>query len=284
MDQAAQRSLTDNLLAAVLAAGALEMSLFEAGGPTATPIIMKADNSPVTLADQQAETMLMAALKAIAPDIAVVGEEAYAAGERPKLSDPFFLLDALDGTKNYVAGLPQFTINIGLVANGIPVYGLIYAPALGELYVTDGPGRALMADIAVDASPDNLAACHARSINVRQPPQRGLCVLHSRSRSINEAAPELIGLPIVERQYLGSSYKFCLVARGTGDLYVQQGVTCSWDTAAGDALVRAAGGIVVTSENTALDYQRSSQDWLNPPFVASSLPLAQLRMPLGAVP
>jgi 3'(2'), 5'-bisphosphate nucleotidase len=277
MDQAAQRSLTEYLLPVVLAAGALEMSLFAPGNPTLTPVITKADNSPVTLADQQAEALVIEALHAFAPNIAVVGEEAYAAGARPTLSDSFFLVDALDGTKNYVAGLAQFTINIGCVADGVPVYGLIYAPALAEFYVTDGPGRVLMADIACDATATGLDAYAPRLIGVRQPPAVGLRALHSRSRTIDLAAPELIGLPIVERQYLGSSYKFCLVARGDCDLYVQQGVTSSWDTAAGEALVRAAGGIVAGLDGNSLSYRRSGEDWQNPPFVASNLPLAQLR-------
>jgi 3'(2'), 5'-bisphosphate nucleotidase len=277
MDQAAQRLLTDYLLPTVLAAGALEMSLFAPGGPTATPVIMKADNSPVTLADQQAEALLMDALHTFDPSISIVGEEAHAAGARPKLSDAIFLVDALDGTKNYVAGLAQFTINIGLVANGVPIYGLIYAPALAEFYVTDGPGRALMADITCNARPMNLEACSPRSIHVRPPPAVGLRALHSRSRTIDLAAPELVGIPIVERQYLGSSYKFCIVARGDGDLYVQQGTTCGWDTAAGEAIVRAAGGVVADCDGGSLKYPRRIDDWLNPPFVASNLPLAQLR-------
>ncbi len=278
MDQATQRALTDYLLPTVLAAGALEMSLFTPDGPATTPVLIKADNSPVTIADQQAEVLLTAALHAFAPLITVIGEEAHAAGARPKLSDPVFLVDALDGTKNFVAGLKQFTINIGLVANGVPVYGLIYAPALAEFYVTNGVDQAYMANIQPDAQPNTFAACSPRPIRVRQPPSSGLCALHSRSRTIDPAAPELVGVPIVERHYLGSSYKFCLVARGDGDLYVQQSVTCSWDTAAGEALVRAAGGVVESFDGDALNYRRTRHDdWLNPPFVASSRPLAQLR-------
>ena len=141
MDRHDQRRLTDQLLPAVLAAGRLEMGYFAAG----CDVVTKADNSPVTIADQQAEAMIVAALAGILPGCPIVAEEAYAAGIRPTLSDPFLLVDALDGTKQFVSGHREFTINIALIRGGKPVYGLVYAPALGDLLVTDGPDRALRA-------------------------------------------------------------------------------------------------------------------------------------------
>jgi 3'(2'), 5'-bisphosphate nucleotidase len=277
MDDNAQRRLTDQLLPAVLAAAQLEMAYFRAGRSVAADIVLKADASPVTVADQRAEALIVAVLGTIAPAVTVIAEEAYAAGARHARSEPFFLVDALDGTKNFVAGEPEFTINIGLISNGVPIYGLIYAPAMGSLFVTDGPSRALTAEIPCNAAPLHLDAWKPARLAVRSPPSEGLTVLLSRSRSHDLTDPVFADLKVHERRHIGSSYKFCIVAQGHADLYIQQGGTCEWDTAAGDALVRAAGGVVLTMAGLPLVYGGFDREFRNPPFIASSGPWSSMR-------
>lgn len=274
MDRHDQRLLTDQLLPALLAAGRLEMAYFDAGCTVET----KADFSPVTIADQQAETLIVAALAAILPGCAVVAEEAFAAGARPSLTDPFALVDALDGTKQFISGHREFTINIALVSGGRPVYGLVYAPALGELLVTDGPGRALRARMLPAAAVASLQAADPKRIQVA-PSTGGIVALQSRSRNLEISNGYLEAFAVRERRQLGSSYKFCLIAAGEADLYPQLGDTREWDTAAGQAILEAAGGVVTALDGSPLTYGKAAADFLNSAFVASSAPLAQLKLP-----
>ncbi|MEQ1696622.1 MAG: 3'(2'),5'-bisphosphate nucleotidase CysQ [Hyphomicrobiaceae bacterium] len=266
------RALTDALLPVVLAAGKLEMGYFDAGCAVQT----KADQSPVTIADQQAEAMIITALAEIMPDHAIVAEEAFAAGQRWASSETFLLVDALDGTKQFVSGHREFTINIALVHQGRPVYGLVYAPALGELFVTDGPDVAVRALIEPGAALTSLASANPSAIRVA--PHFGAVVaLQSRSRNIDQSNVYLEAFPVTERRLMGSSYKFCLVAAGIADIYPQLGDTREWDTAAGEAVLVAAGGHVVSVDGTPIRYGKTGGDYLNPKFIASSAPLANLK-------
>jgi 3'(2'), 5'-bisphosphate nucleotidase len=277
------RHLTDRLLPAVLAAGRLELDLFERG----CAVTHKADRSPVTRADTEAEALLLAALAVALPDVVVVSEEAFAGGYRPVPSDPFVLVDPLDGTKQFVAGEPEFTVNVALVEGGRPTYGLVYAPALGDLMVTDGPGRALRmrldpGSIPPTATLDDLAP---RPITVRRERPGGLVALQSRARNASASDAYLAAYDIARRRKLGSSYKFCLIACGEADIYPQLGDTSEWDTAAGEALVLAAGGTVVTlADGTPTTYGRHGRNFRNPPFVAASRPLAELPRPHATAP
>ena len=273
MDQQAQRALCDKLLPAVLGAGLMEMGYFAAG----CTVESKLDCSPVTIADQQAEALILAALDRVLPGVPVVAEEAFAAGARPAIGDTFLLVDALDGTKQFISGFREFTINIALVSGGRPVFGLVYAPALGDLMVTDGPGRALRARIAPGAPFATLAAADPAPIRVRKPPADGLVALQSRSRNLEQSSAYLADFPVREWRQLGSSYKFCLIACGEADIHVQPGDTREWDTAAAHAVLVAAGGHVATLEGTELVYGKSGPDYLNPAFVVSSAPVAALR-------
>lgn len=274
MNQQDHRQLTDLLLPTVLEAGLLEMGYFEAGCAVET----KADNSPVTIADQQAEALIMAVLSTIAPGLAVIGEEAFAGGARPAIGERFVLVDALDGTKQFVSGFREFTINIAVVANGTPIYGLIYAPALGDLLVTDGAGSALRAHIVPGSGLRSLDAAHPKSIKVA--PRFGEVVaLQSRSRDKAASDAFLSAFPVGETLKLGSSYKFCLIAAGLADIYPQPGDTREWDTAAGEAVLVAAGGSVTTLAGAPMVYGKSALQYLNPAFVASSAPLDALRHP-----
>ena len=270
------RALTDALLPVVLAAGQLEMGYFNAGCAVET----KADQSPVTIADQQAEAMIVKALAQIMPGQPVVAEEAFAAGQRWKVGDTFLLVDALDGTKQFVSGHREFTINIAVVSGGRPVYGLVYAPALGDLLVTDGPGVALRATFQPGSPVTSLASADPAVIRV-VPHYGAIVALQSRSRNFDQSNSFLEAFPVAERRQLGSSYKFCLIAAGLADIYPQLGDTRELDTAAGEAVLVAAGGHVVTVDGDPIRYGKSTQDYLNPKFIASSAPLASLMTQAG---
>jgi 3'(2'), 5'-bisphosphate nucleotidase len=273
MDRLASARLTDQLLPVVLEAGRIEMGYFHSGVVVET----KADNSPVTMADQEAEALLVAALGSLLPDCAVVAEEAYAAGARPALTEPFVLVDALDGTKQFVSGYREFTINIAIISAGRPVYGLIYAPALGDFMVTDGAHAALRASIAPNARISTLAAADPIALRVA-PRQAGLVALQSRSRNFESTNAYLKAFPVGQTRLLGSSYKFCLIACGEADLYPQLGDTREWDTAAGEAILLAAGGVVTGLDGQILQYGCAATGYLNPPFIAASAAISTLRL------
>lgn len=258
------RALVEALLPAVLAAGRLEMRHFSAGVTVST----KADATPVTVADHEAEEVLTAALHAAAPGIPVIAEEAVAAGRVPAVDGPFFLVDPLDGTRAFIKGSPEFTVNIGLVVGNEPVFGIIYAPALGELFATLGPHEAAEARIGVDASATELAACLWEPLHTRAPDARALVAFASRSHAGPNTDAFLQHLPIAEKRKASSSLKFCLISRGEADLYARLGQTSEWDTAAGQAILAAAGGTVTTLDGKPLTYGKRSGGYANPHFVA----------------
>ena len=273
MNRDSQRQLTDRLLPAILAAGALEMGYFKTG----LAIETKADRSPVTVADRAAEAIILDALAAVLPGVPVVAEEAFADGARPSLGDRFVLVDALDGTKQFISGHREFTINIALIIGGQPVFGLVFAPALNDFLVTAGPGQALRATLDPNAAIASLDAAGPAPIRVRTPPAEGLTALQSRSRNLDVSNTFLEAFKIAGRRRLGSSYKFCLIAAGEADIYPQLGDTREWDTAAGQAVLTAAGGTVTTLAGSPLVYGKSALDYLNPQFVAASAALPLLR-------
>ncbi len=217
---------------------------------------VKGDDSLVTLADQSAEKVIFEGLRRIAPEIPVVGEEAASAGNIPDVSDRFWLVDPIDGTKEFVNRNGEFTVNIALIDHGFPVIGLVLAPALGRLYA----GAAGLGAWVEDR--------HARQpIAVRQVPVDGLTVVGSRHHG-NDAAVSafLAGQSIVAQRTVGSSLKLCLLAEGLADVYPRFGRTMEWDTAAGDAVLRAAGGSVRTLDGAPLAYGKPRFE--NPDFAA----------------
>jgi 3'(2'), 5'-bisphosphate nucleotidase len=258
------RALVEALLPAVLAAGQLEMRHFAAGVEVST----KADTTPVTIADHEAEEILTEALHRVAPGIPVIAEEAVAAGRVPTVSDAFFLVDPLDGTRAFIKGSPEFTVNIGLVVEHKPVFGIIYAPALDKFYATLGPNESYEATIAVDdlrASLDQYALTRLAS---RDPNPQALVAFTSRSHATQGTDEFLSYLPIAEKRKASSSLKFCLIARGEADLYARLGQTSEWDTAAGQAILNAAGGSVTTLDGAPLQYGLGKGDYINPYFIA----------------
>jgi 3'(2'), 5'-bisphosphate nucleotidase len=211
----------------------------------------KADSSPVTVADQAAEKIILADLGAIAPGVPVVAEESVAAGHVPVIADRFFLVDPLDGTREFVSRRDEFTVNIALVEAGQPVLGVVYAPARRELYW--GDVRAGKAG-HIDADPDGTMPSMGSAIQARQAPAQGLTAVASRSHRTPETDAFLANYSVAEFLSIGSSLKFCLVAAGRADLYPRIGTTMEWDTAAGHAVLAAAGGSVTGLEGEPFSY------------------------------
>jgi 3'(2'), 5'-bisphosphate nucleotidase len=258
------RHLASALYPAVLEAGRVEMLHFRAGGAVET----KADKSPVTAADREAEAIIVAALAQIAPDHPVAAEEAIAAGHVPEQANRFFLVDALDGTRLFVEGKPEFSINIGLVENRQPVFGLIYIPPTGDLFVTLAAGEAYRATAPCRKDDalrfDDLAFTRLKT---REPDFANLKAYNSRTAG-GASAAFLDALNVQHREPKGSSLKFCLIAASEGDIYARHGATSEWDTAAGHAILEAAGGTVTTLDGGPLTYGKADAKYLNPHFVA----------------
>jgi 3'(2'), 5'-bisphosphate nucleotidase len=219
----------------------------------------KDDASPVTEADERAEAVIVAALQALTPDIPIVAEEAVAAGRTPDVGARFWLVDPLDGTKEFISRNGEFTVNIALVQDGSPVLGVVYAPALGRMFAGTVGGDCHVED-----------AQGRRDIRCRAVPAAGLTVVASRSHGDAAALDAFLnGRKVASLTNAGSSLKLCLVAAGEADLYPRLGRTMEWDIAAGHAVLAAAGGRVTDLSGAALRYGKPGFD--NPHFVASGL-------------
>ena len=224
----------------------------------------KNDDSPVTLADRDAESFIQMTLKQLVPGIPLIGEEAVALGKAPKLknSEYFWLVDPLDGTKEFIKGTKDFTVNIALIHNGVPVMGVVFAPARGELYAGHGPGTA----VRWLEENDN-----EKPIAIRNSPASGLTVVASGNHGDSARLEKFLEQYKVEKLVkYGSSLKICVIAAGKADLYPRFGPTCEWDTAAADAVLRAAGGQITDTQGKPLPYGGADPKWLNPEFIASS--------------
>jgi 3'(2'), 5'-bisphosphate nucleotidase len=219
----------------------------------------KSDASPVTAADEEAEEIILAGLRHLTPEIPVVSEEAFARGEIAPAAPPrFWLVDPLDGTKEFLKRNGEFTVNIALIDGGRPRLGIVTAPALSLAYAGAGLGSA-----------GEWRDGSYRQIAVRTPPAEGLTVVASRSHGNEEALGRfLAGRRVAATRQAGSSLKFCLVAAGEADLYPRFGRTMEWDTAAGHAVLAAAGGRVRTLGGEDLLYGKLGFD--NPHFIASA--------------
>jgi 3'(2'), 5'-bisphosphate nucleotidase len=245
-----------------LAAGKAILEVYNAG----PSVSYKQDASPVTEADERAEAIILAGLKAAYPDIPVVAEEAAAAGNIPDVSGKrFFLVDPLDGTKEFINRRDDFTVNIALIEDGIPVAGIVYAPARKVAY-TGSDGHAEKLVIA-----DDLTIASRERIGCRKAAEE-LTAVASRSHNSPETEAFLNERGITSTRSVGSSLKFCMVAEGAADVYPRFGRTMEWDTAAGDAVLRAAGGMTLDLEDKAFRYgktkQASDSDFANGHFVA----------------
>lgn len=245
-------TLLDPLVEVARRAGAAILDVYA----TDFDVRHKADRSPVTDADLQAEHIIVAALEALTPDVPIVSEEAASESATPAVGHRFWLVDPLDGTREFVRRSGEFTVNIALVQDRRPILGLIYAPALQLLY-----GGSL------GSAPFLEAEGQRRSIQCRRAPSDGLAVVTSRSHQDHDAWQALLaGRAVASHATAGSSLKFGMVAAGQADAYPRTGRTWEWDTAAGHAIVSAAGGRVTDAAGAELRYGKPG--FLNPAFVA----------------
>jgi 3'(2'), 5'-bisphosphate nucleotidase len=248
------------MIAAALEAGRCVNRLYHG----AIEVHIKGDESPVTVADHAAEAIILRHLARHAPTLAVIAEEQVAAGHIPQVAQEFFLVDPLDGTKEFIHKRGDFTVNIALIRNAAPVLGVVYAPATGQLYAADvGGARAGHARLDPEApTPGALTPIHVRAI-----PPAGVTAVASRSHRTPETDTYLARYAVADLVAVGSSLKFCLVAAGEADLYPRLGPTMEWDTAAGHAVLVGAGGQVVGPDAQPLRYGKPQ--FRNPWFVAS---------------
>ncbi len=248
---------------AVARAGAAIMSHFHAG----PKVTLKGDASPVTLADTDSEAIVAAALKRLAPEIPVVSEEG-ADGRPGACGERFFLVDPLDGTKEFIKKRSDFTVNVALIDHDRPVFGLVYAPARSLLALTVAPGEAVEAELPPNPDGADLSRLKQRKLEVRAANPEGLTALVSLSHLDPETEAFLAKLKIAKRSSAGSSIKFLAIARGEADVYPRFGRTMEWDTAAGQAVLEAAGGKVLTTAGEPLRYGKSEAGLRNPSFIA----------------
>jgi 3'(2'),5'-bisphosphate nucleotidase len=253
------------LAKAALAAGPAVMEEYDRGCDVAA----KADGSPVTSADHRAEAIICECLARMVPLTPLCAEEAMAAGAQPQVAERFLLVDPLDGTREFLAGNGEFTINVALVERGAPVAGAVYAPAIGRLWV--GGETAFTCEALPGAElPGQVSR---RRVRTRSAPT-SLVAFASRSHLDPESNSFLKRLPIGETRFAGSSLKFCLIAEGLGDVYPRFAPTMEWDTAAGDAVLRAAGGAVLDPSGGALLYGKTKSGLRNGSFIAWGDPMA----------
>jgi 3'(2'), 5'-bisphosphate nucleotidase len=243
-----------------VSAGAAIMQVYERGGKAR----LKPDQSPVCDADVLAEAIILKGLAAELPELPVLAEEAASNGATSLQGDAFVLVDPVDGTLEFLSHNGEFTVNIALVVNGEPRVGVIYAPALEKLWMAG------MEAFAFSIAPGQELPPRAarRAIHARRPPAAGLTALASRSHSDPQTEAFLAQLPVKDRESAGSSLKFCAVAEGQADVYPRFGPTMEWDTAAGDAILRAAGGKVLDPEGRPLRYGKRESKFKNGPFIA----------------
>jgi 3'(2'), 5'-bisphosphate nucleotidase len=220
-------------------------------------VLAKADASPVTDADHTAESLIVEGLRSVTPDIPVIAEEEVAAGRPNPSSDTFWLVDPLDGTREFSAGLDEFTVHIGLVREGRAVLGVVGVPALGELFGGIVGGGAWKRTTAGE-----------RPIRTRVPPPDGLAVVASRHHARDARLESfLAGRKVASVSNIGSGLKFCRVAEGAADLYPRFGPTMEWDTAGPQAVLEAAGGSVRGLDGQPFRYGKPG--WANPPFICA---------------
>ena len=250
-----------------LAAGDITLEHFDEAG--SIEFTSKEDDSPVTRADAESEEYITKALADIVPGIPVIAEEATAAGSIPDISgaDHVWLVDPLDGTKAFIEGSPDYTVNIALIKNGKPWLGIVYAPALGEMYTGiagEGAWRWLE-----DTN-------NEKDIRVRRIPASGLSVVTSATNpNVAKLESYLQQFKVEKVTRRRSALKMCMIAAGKADLYPRLGDTYEWDTAAGEAILMGAGGAVMDFDGNEMSYGRVAQGFINPSFVAGSLDLIQ---------
>lgn len=225
----------------------------------------KSDRSPVTAADEEAEQFILGELARVAPNVAVIAEEEAAAGRLPTIGARFFLVDPLDGTKEFLSRNGEFTVNIADIENGRALRGVVFAPAKNRLFL----GERATGAFEVATEPGHRPQfARANRIAVRAPSKDGLVAVASRTHRDHKTDEYLAHYPVKDFVTAGSSLKFCLVAAGEADIYPRHGTTMEWDTAAGQAVLEAAGGSVKTLDGRPFIYGKTDERFVNPFFVA----------------
>jgi 3'(2'), 5'-bisphosphate nucleotidase len=236
-----QQKLLETAWRAALAGGEAIMAVYA----QAFDVRQKLDKTPVTEADLAAERVIVGILQDVFPEIPIVSEELVDAEGLPPSAERFWVVDPLDGTREFVAKNGEFAVCIGLVEDGRPVLGVLHGPAVGLTYAAYGKGTATRQRPGGAIEP----------IDARIPSPHGLVVVHSRSHENSRRVGEFLeSYPVLERKKCGSALKFGLIAAGEADLYPRFGTTMEWDTAAGQAILEAAGGRVETLAGTPLTY------------------------------
>ena len=246
--------LVEELLPVARAAGEAILEVYA----TDFDVRYKHDSSPVTIADEHAETVILERLAVISPEVPTVSEEAAAEGHIPEVGDRFWLVDPLDGTREFINRNGEFTVNIGLIEDHRPVLGVVFAPALGRLFAGAVGSGAFLEDES-----------GRRPITCRAVPPEGLTVVSSRSHADSDSLERFLsGRKVAAQVSSGSSLKLCLIATGEADLYPRLGRTMEWDIAAGHGVLRAAGGRLTDLDGNDLLYGKPGFE--NPHFIAAA--------------
>ena len=224
---------------------------------------IKADQSPVTAADEASEAVIVEGLARLLPGIAVIAEESVHRAAAVRLDPSFVLVDPLDGTKEFLAGRDEFTVNVAIVTHGVPIAGIVAAPAQGLLWRGVVGGKAERLRLGAGAA----EAYDRRVIRTRPAPDR-LIAATSRSHLDQATQAFLARLPLAKRFPCGSSVKFCYLAQGEADVYPRLAPTHEWDIAAGCAILAAAGGAVIDPKGGQLRFGRQAENFLVPGFIA----------------
>jgi 3'(2'), 5'-bisphosphate nucleotidase len=256
------REIVDEVLLAKLSAAVAAAA--SATLASARTVRIKADRTPVTDADERSQDILMKAMATLMPGIAVVSEELAIRPSR--LGDVFALIDPLDGTKEFVAGSSEYTVNLAIIQDREPVVGIVAVPAEGLIYrgrIRHGAER-----LAISRGGAVPAVAAAEPIRVRTPLRGGVVAAVSRSHLDSATVALLDRLHVTNRMACGSALKFCRIAEGAADIYPRLAPTCEWDVAAGHALVAAAGGTVTLPDGGALRYGETGSDYGVPAFIA----------------
>ncbi|ULO24929.1 3'(2'),5'-bisphosphate nucleotidase CysQ [Methylocystis sp. SB2] len=244
-----------------IAAGALAMETLANANIESR---LKGDTSPVTEADERIEAYLLRELEAALPGVPFLAEESVARGKTLDAADAFLLIDPIDGTREFLARSSDFTINVALAEKNAPRVGAVYAPAQGRIWFAGAQGYEAQAVPGGSLPPMQ----DWRPLRARQRPPEGLVALISKSH-LDEATKTFLSRQRIARSApVGSSIKFCLLANGEADVYPRFGPTMEWDTAAGDAVLRAAGGVTLDPDGAPLRYGKKADDYRNGPFIA----------------
>ena len=260
MDAQTRNELAGRFGAIASQAGKLIMSIYA----DAPGIDTKPDGSPVSDADRESERLIRAQLSKLLPDVPLMAEESFDPQQCPQTPDRFLLVDPLDGTREFVSRNGEFTVNIALIDGGQPIVGCVYAPACEAMYIAGA--HAFRATMSPGAALPPLPKLEP--ITTRPYPDAGLSAVASRSHLDPQTEAFLKRLPIASHRNAGSSLKFCVIAQGDADVYPRLAPTMEWDTAAGQAVLLAAGGCVVGTDGTPLRYGKAKLGFRNAGFVA----------------